>query len=104
MNITKFEKVSLNQFIKDCMDTFENTYSKEEITEIYNNIKLPKRATMYSAGYDFYSPFNLNVDTSNTVKIPTGIKVYMKQNQVLQLFPRSSLGFKYRLQLDNTVG
>ena len=28
----------------------------------------------------------------------------MQNNYVLMLFPRSSLGFKYRLQLNNTVG
>ena len=28
----------------------------------------------------------------------------MENNWVLLLFPRSSLGFKYRMQLDNTVG
>ena len=28
----------------------------------------------------------------------------MNDDLVLQIYPRSSLGFKYRLQLDNTVG
>lgn len=28
----------------------------------------------------------------------------MQEDYVLMLFPRSSLGFKYRLQLNNTVG
>ena len=39
-----------------------------------------------------------------TIKIPTGIRCLVDENWVLQIYPRSGLGFKYRLQLDNTVG
>ncbi len=39
-----------------------------------------------------------------TVKVPTGIRVEMEENWVLKCYPRSGLGFKYRLQLNNTVG
>lgn len=39
-----------------------------------------------------------------TIKIPTGIRVQMETGWVLQCYPRSGLGFKYRLQLNNTVG
>ena len=38
------------------------------------------------------------------MKVPTGIRVFMQENYVLKLYPRSGLGFKYRLQLNNTVG
>ena len=33
-----------------------------------------------------------------------GIRVEMQENWVLKCYPRSGLGFKYRLQLNNTVG
>ena len=36
--------------------------------------------------------------------IELGRRVYMEENYVLKLYPRSGLGFKYRLQLNNTVG
>ncbi len=36
--------------------------------------------------------------------LPTGIRVRMQNGWVLQCFPRSGLGFKFRLQLNNTVG
>ena len=36
--------------------------------------------------------------------IPTGIRARIREDYVLMLYPRSSLGFKYRLQLNNTVG
>ena len=39
-----------------------------------------------------------------TITIPTGIRVKMRRDYVLLLMPRSSLGFRYRMQLNNTVG
>lgn len=101
--IAQFEKVSLAQFEKDWIDTFGNK-GKDIITEIYNNIKLPKRATKGSAGYDFYAPIDVVLQPNCTIKIPTGIRVKMEEGWVLKCYPRSGLGFKFRLQLNNTVG
>ena len=39
-----------------------------------------------------------------TIKIPTGIRVFIEEDWVLNIFPRSGLGFKFRLQMNNTVG
>ena len=77
---------------------------EEQLINFYNNILLPKRATVGSAGYDFKLPFSITLNPNETKKIPTGIRVKMESNYVLLLLPRSSLGFKYRMQLDNTVG
>lgn len=101
--IAKFEKVSIEQFIKDFKDSFEN-YNDEQAKEIYNSLKLPKRATAGSAGYDFYTPISFTLKPGETIKIPTGIRVRIQQDWLLAIFPRSGLGFKYRLQLNNTVG
>ena len=79
-------------------------FGEEQLKQYYENILLPKRATMGSAGYDFKIPFAITIKPNETKKIPTGIRVKMEQNYVLLLLPRSSLGFKYRLQLDNTIG
>ncbi len=65
---------------------------------------LPRRATSGSAGYDFFAPFDLTVYPGETVTVPTGVRVWMEEGWVLKLYPRSGLGFKYRLQLNNTVG
>lgn len=97
--IAKFEKVSFNEF-KNGFDNLD----EEEIKKIYDNLKLPKRATVGSAGYDFYAPFDIDLEPGKTIKIPTGIRCKMEVNYVLKLYPRSGLGFKYRLQLNNTVG
>lgn len=72
--------------------------------EIYEQIRLPKRATAGSAGYDFFSPVDFTVAPGQGIKIPTGIRVEMEPEWVLKCYPRSGLGFKYRLQLNNTVG
>ena len=72
--------------------------------EIYEGIKLPKRATRGSAGYDFFAPVSFTLAPGEMVKIPTGVRVEMAEDWVLCLYPRSGLGFKYRLQLNNTVG
>ena len=75
----------------------------EEIREIYREIALPKRATAGSAGYDFYSPVDFSIAPGESIKIPTGIRVEMDQEWVLKCYPRSGLGFKYRLQLNIPV-
>lgn len=97
--IARFEKVSLNQYLSSFDDKDE-----KEVKEIYDGIKLPRRATKGSAGYDFLAPFDITLAPGQTIKVPTGIRVYMEDNYVLKLYPRSGLGFKYRLQLNNTVG
>lgn len=102
--IAKFKKVSYEQFKKDMIDTFENMFSEEEIKETYSKIKIPSRATKGSAGHDFYTPIPFSLEPGHTIKIPTGIKCIMEFDWVLKLYPRSGLGFKYRLQLNNTVG
>lgn len=99
-NITHFEKVSFDQFKQDCINNNINI----DYEKVYNGIDLPKRATINSAGYDFYLPFELTLKPRETIIVPTGIRCEMNPEYVLQIFPRSSLGFKYRLQLDNTVG
>lgn len=101
--IARFHKVSEERFAADWMDTFR-TASQEEARSIYKKIRLPGRATAGSAGYDFFSPADFTLNPGEIVKIPTGIRVEMEQEWVLKCYPRSGLGFKYRLQLNNTVG
>ncbi len=117
--IAQFEKVSYEQFQKDWKDCFPYC-SDDYIKEIYKSIQLPKRATSGSAGYDFYAPEKIILHhagmtifepaqegiliSTETIKFPTGIRCKIKEGWALQIYPRSSLGFKYGLQLANTVG
>ena len=90
--IAKFYKVS------------ETEYLKSGTKESYEDIILPKRATKSSAGYDFFSPVSFDLAPGETIKIATGIRVQIEDGWFLAVYPRSGLGFKYRLRLDNTVG
>lgn len=90
----KFEIISINQFNKD----FKNIDTK------YEDIIIPKRSTKFSAGYDFYMPYDLTVKKNEVVLIPTGIKVMLNSDEFLGIYIRSSLGFKYNLRMCNQVG
>lgn len=94
--IAKFEKVSFEQFAQG--------YPGADAESVYAALALPKRATSGSAGYDFFAPFDIELKAGETAKIPTGVRVRIEDGWVLSLYPRSGLGFKFRLRLDNTVG
>ena len=96
--IRGFEKISFEQYVKDVGG------ERHELAEEYLDIKLPRRATAKSAGYDIYSPFSFELNPGETIKIPTGIKAYMQDDEVLKIYIRSSLGFKYDVTLSNNVG
>ena len=108
----RFEKISFEQFEKDTTDSrIETWYNGTVIKwdgssfqDVYDAIKLPKRATKGSAGYDIYSPFGFRLGAGQTIKIPTGIRVLLDDDKFLAIYPRSGLGFKYKVQLFNTVG
>lgn len=89
--------------MKKRIASFEKITCIPSVEEFYNDIKLPERSTKSSAGYDFYLPYDLTISPNETVKILTGVRAKMKDNYVLMIFPRSSLGIKYKLTLDNTV-
>lgn len=101
--IAKFHKVSREQFVGAMRENFPQ-YTEKDIEDIYDSLELPRRATKGSAGYDFFAPFAFSLPPNATIKIPTGIRVEMEEDWVLKLYPRSGLGFKYRLQMNNTVG
>ena len=101
--IAKFHKVSFQQFLEGWTDTF-GEQKETEVRDIYESIRMPRRATTGSAGYDFFTPVDVTLQPGETIKIPTGIRAEMQEDWVLNLYPRSGLGFKYRLQLNNTVG
>lgn len=88
----KFERISEKEFLKDVSNGN------------YEDILLPKRSTKNSVGYDFYSLYDITIKPNEIVKIPTGIKVCMNENEFLGIFIRSSLGFKYNIRMCNQVG
>ena len=67
------------------------------------DIKLPTRATEYSAGYDFYSPVDIIIEPQESVMIWTDVKAHMYYDNALIIIPRSSMG-KQPIMIANTVG
>ena len=98
--IGEFEKVSLAQFEAAMRETY---FLKYDLNDLYDDIRLPARATAGSAGYDFFAPFDFTLQPGESIKIPTGIRVRMEPGWFLLGIPKSGLGTKYRLQLDNTA-
>ena len=88
----KFEKISKSEFLKDVPDAN------------YDDIILPKRSTLNSAGYDFYSVISFTLSPGERRVIPTGIKASMDSNEFLSIYIRSSLGFKWNIRMCNQVG
>ena len=96
----RFEKISYEQWKKDA--SYIST--DENVKKFCEDINLPKRATKYSAGYDFYAPVAFLLEAGQTIKIPTGIRAILDDDKFLAIYPRSGLGFKYKIQLFNTIG
>ena len=107
--VGNFEKVSYEQFYTAMKDEFYKFYVGDQdfdecVKEMYDAIQLPTRATSGSAGYDFKAPCDIMLEPGESTKIPTGIRVKIEDGWWLGCLPRSGLGFKYRMQLDNTLG
>ena len=93
----KFEIISEEQWAKD-ISILDNPQCA-----IIDHLK-PHRNTKYSAGYDFISPIEIIVPAHEMAKIPTCIKAAMNDDEILYIYPRSSIGFKTGIRLSNTVG
>lgn len=87
----KFEKISKEQ------------WSKDEPNFNYNDIQLPRRSTSKSAGYDLYSPIRYLLLPGEKIKIPSGLKVQMDDDDVMLIVIRSSLGIKKDIVIPNQV-
>ena len=97
----KVEKIA--QFMKVSRERFEADWRLDAPCD-YDAIRLPKRATSGSAGYDFYSPVDFELKPGEFIQLPTGIRAKMESGWVLLIAPRSGQGFRYRAQLYNTLG
>lgn len=131
--VATFEKVSVDQYMKDISNKYYIRKSlglteewlmtlnpKVKLEEIINlsknilrtfacssikNLKLPTRATKASAGYDFFAPFDFIIKSGESIVIPTGVRCkFENENFALKIYPKSGLGFKYGVGLANTVG
>ena len=90
----KFERISFEQFKKDVCDD----------KELYDSIELPKRSTSKSAGYDIRSIENGIIKPGKSMQFKTGVKVSMNDDEVFNIYSRSSFGYKYNVTMANSVG
>ena len=100
--VAKFEKVSPAQFTLDFMRLIGGNAIVAE--DLYNDIRMPARATSGSAGYDIFAPVSFRLEPGESVTIPTGLRVKIDEGWALMILPKSGLGTRFRLQLDNTIG
>ena len=101
--VAVFSKVSEIIFADSYRKCFPDA-SASEARDALKIVSIPCRATKGSAGYDFFLPCDIKLNAGESFTVPTGIRVRIDDGWVLMVFPRSGLGFRYRLQLDNTVG
>ena len=98
VRIRGFEIIKIEQMAKDF------GVSEAIASELRQDILIPQRGTPRSAAYDIRAPFSLTLFPGETIKVPTGLKVYMAADEYVAIFVRSSLGFKHNIRLMNQVG
>ena len=76
----------------------------EEVKRIEEDIKLPERSTLNSAGYDFFALEDIIFNPNTITRVFTGVKCELMPNQVLILANRSSNPSKKGLILLNGIG
>ena len=76
----------------------------EATTSMDMDVRLPKRSTSKSAGYDFYVIEDIVCKSHEITMVKTGIKAYMEDDEVLLLYNRSSNPKKKGLIILNGVG
>lgn len=74
------------------------TFEKQE------DVIMPKRGTLTSAGYDLFMPCEAEVMPGEGVMVSTDVKVYMQPDEVFEIYPRSSVGTQREVRIKNTVG
>lgn len=67
-------------------------------------IKLPERSTIGSAGYDFYLAEDIKLNPFETRLSFSDVKAYMKPDEVLKMYIRSSVANKRGIIILNSVG
>ena len=76
----------------------------EKVKRMEEDIKLPERSTLNSAGYDFFAIEDIIFNPETITRVFTGVKCELMPNQVLILANRSSNPSKKGLVLLNGIG
>jgi dUTP pyrophosphatase len=74
------------------------------IVKIHPDIITPQRGSEFSAGYDIFMPESGVAYANQETKVALGFKLAIPTGWVGLIFPRSGIGFKSGLELNNTCG
>lgn len=104
-DVAIFKKVSKKQFGETMRTMYPNfEFTTKNMDQMYENIKIPTRATKGSVGYDFVTPFPFTLNSGSKVWIPTGIRVeILKEDWSLLIMPKSRTA-KNSIRISNTIG
>ena len=104
-DVAIFKKVSQKQFGETIRTMYPNfEFDTKTMDTMYNNVKIPTRATNGSVGYDFVTPFPFTLYPGTKVWIPTGIRVeILKEDWCLAIVPKSRTA-KHSIRISNTIG
>ena len=75
----------------------------ERVSYIKDGV-IPTRKTASSAGYDISVVHGGGIPPHTTKVFDTGVKAFMRQDEVLMIYIRSSVGIKRGLMLSNSTG
>lgn len=105
----RFEKVDFKQFAEDMSKNVGRKYlNAENSMYAWEHIKMPVRATKYSAGYDICTPIDIVIPSMTKVIVPTGLRAVFNEDELkswhLQMYVRSSVGIKDGVILTNGTG
>lgn len=101
----RFEKVSLEQACREYENAFGTKADTNAIKEVLDRLELPTRSTDGSIGYDFHSPFEINLTKGKPLFFPLFVTVKdMPKDVALFIYNRSGLSLRKGVILDNAVG
>ena len=97
--------MSFKDVIQGCLQGYHSRVPfKYVILSAARNLKKPEKEQAVQSVAEIDQPADITLAPGESVKVPTGMRARMDDGWVLMIFPRSGMGFKYRLMLDNTVG
>lgn len=65
---------------------------------------MPKRGSAKSAGYDFHVKEKITLKPNDKIVVFSDVRAFMDSDEVLNLYPRSSMGIKKHIRITNGTG
>lgn len=78
--------------------------TKLKFKKLNPSAKIPSYATENSAGFDFYTIEDVEIEPGKTAMVKTGLSVEIPEGYFMGILPRSSTGLKTPLRLSNSMG